>query len=75
MIQKVNRDPLNEADEHIKKLQSFIDAAQELQTEDLDARDVAVDTLRYAVLILKQHYRNLLHCYALSEKNSKQKAD
>lgn len=75
MISKVNRNPLNEADEHIKRLQDFIVEARGLDTGELEARDRVVDTLEYAVLVLRQHYRNLLHCYALSEKKIKQKED
>lgn len=64
---------MNEADEHIKTLQGFLDEAKLVNTDDVEAKDRVVDTLNYAVLILKQHYRNLLHCYALSEKNHNQK--
>lgn len=68
MEDKLNRSPLAECDEHITRLETIMSAADALNMGELEARDLVVDTLDYAVLILKQHYRNLLHVYAIAEK-------
>lgn len=65
---KLNKNPLTECDEHITRLETIIGAAGSLNMGELEARDLVVDTLEYAVAVLKGHYRNLLHCYAIAEK-------
>lgn len=73
MPNKLNRNPLSEADEHIGRLEEYLEAARQYDGEDEmpQAQSDVVATLDYAVRVVKQHYRNLLHCYALHEKGER----
>lgn len=72
LLEKLNRSPLNEVDEHIARLESYLDAAKEFEGEIIpEAQADVIDTLEYSVIILKQHKKNLLHCFAIAEKGKK----
>lgn len=68
---KLNRDPQNEAYKCILRLEEFIKILEEADDrnddEDVDVAEV-LETLRWHLKISRIHYRNLLHCYAISER-------
>lgn len=69
---KLDRAPMNEAEDHIRTLERFASAVKDGWVEDGSddlERMAAISTLEYALSVCRQHYRNYLHVYSIAEKS------
>lgn len=72
---KVDRTPLNVTQANMKALEMFIEQVKEAVPDDeqMEQKLALVHILEWTLDIVKQHYKNLLHCYAINERGPKKK--
>lgn len=66
LANKLNKNPLALVEKHKDNLSRLVDSVADL--DESEERDEFLSSLQYAMNILKQHYRNMLHCYSVAEK-------